>query len=456
MFVRRRYYFWLVKAYIKKWKKSILLSLLLGIAFFFALFAFLTIYVKPYILDKSTESIGYKGAYEISSLPQEVIENISYGLTRVEEDGSITPAAAQKWEIKDGGKRYVFTLKQGQFFHNNEELTAENIPLNFENIEKRIIDKYTVEYVLENPYSPFLTSVSQPILLDDLSGLGEFQLSDIELNAGFVKTLVLEKKSNRPQTKIINFYPTEEALKTAYSLGEVDVAHHINNTSFKNTNMNDWQNTQTEEKVNYTELVTIFYNNRNDILSNKNVRLALNIALPEDFESGQRADTPIPPTSIYYEPNPNYIVGDFEIAKELLQDASVEEGQSFELVTTQEFEQVAKSVQENWKKIGIDAKLTIVRNPPDTYQILLYKFKVPKDPDQYTLWHSDQINNIVGYKNLRVDKILEDGRIEINIEERKNLYKDFQKFLTDDAPASFLYYPKNFTVKRSKTSLLPW
>lgn len=62
---------------------------------------------------------------------------------------------------------------------------------------------------------------------------------------------------------------------------------------------------------------------------------------------------------------------------------------------------------------------------------------MPKDPDQYILWHSDQVNNIVRYKNLRIDKLLEDGRSVTNINERKEIYSDFQKYLMDDLPASF-------------------
>jgi peptide/nickel transport system substrate-binding protein len=66
------------------------------------------------------------------------------------------------------------------------------------------------------------------------------------------------------------------------------------------------------------------------------------------------------------------------------------------------------------------------------------------------LWHSSQIqiNNISKNKNVRIDKLLEDGRKTNDLEERKKIYADFQKYLLEDPPAAFLYFPYEFTVAR--------
>ena len=76
------------------------------------------------------------------------------------------------------------------------------------------------------------------------------------------------------------------------------------------------------------------------------------------------------------------------------------------------------------------------------------------DPDQYTLWHSGQMNNITNYKNLRIDKLLEDGRQTVDIQSRIKIYADFQKYLLDDAPATFLYFPDIYTVTRNSAAQL--
>jgi peptide/nickel transport system substrate-binding protein len=85
---------------------------------------------------------------------------------------------------------------------------------------------------------------------------------------------------------------------------------------------------------------------------------------------------------------------------------------------------------------------------PTTFQLFLGDFTVPKDPDQYVLWHSDQVDNITHYKSLRIDKLLEDGRKTVNVSDRQQIYNDFQKYLVDDAPAAFLYFPYEYTITR--------
>jgi DNA segregation ATPase FtsK/SpoIIIE-like protein len=62
--------------------------------------------------------------------------------------------------------------------------------------------------------------------------------------------------------------------------------------------------------------------------------------------------------------------------------------------------------------------------------------------------NSKQANNITGYENKRIDKLLEDGRKTISQTERKKIYDDLQKYLLADAPAAFLYFPYEYTVTR--------
>ena len=116
--------------------------------------------------------------------------------------------------------------------------------------------------------------------------------------------------------------------------------------------------------------------------------------------------------------------------------------------TLRQYKTAADAIAKTWKGLGIDTKIEEVDTLPDTYQVFLGDFSIPKDPDQYTLWHSAQQNNITRYKNLRIDKLLEDGRKTSDINERKSLYDDFQKYLMDDAPAAFLYFPMQYDVKR--------
>jgi ABC-type transport system substrate-binding protein len=448
MAIRKRYYFWLFKAYIKRWRKTIATSVILGIIISIAGIAFLNFYIKPSI-DNKIVKVGMFGIYSTETLPPRVLQDVSYGLTNIRETGEIVPAAATRWEIKNEGKEYTFYLKKGQIFHNGEELTAHNLPLTFRDAQKKVIDDYTVSYTLSAPYAPFLTTVAKPIVLQDFSGLGVYKLQKIDLNAGFIKSLTLQSKNDSAHKKIITFYPTQAGLKTAYMLGEVDLLNGATTLSIDDKDLQTWTQTSIEPDINYSELVTLFYNNTDANLSDKKLRQALNYALPEKFAQGERAYSPIPPQSMYHSQIPTYAISDIEIAKEVLSTSSIELEKPLEITTTPELESTAKQIASEWKKLGIETKITVSETVPRSFQVLLYRYKIPADPDQYTLWHSDQINNIGKYKNLRIDNLLEKGRVETDPQERVTIYADFQKYLLDDVPASFLYFPIEYTVKRT-------
>jgi ABC-type transport system substrate-binding protein len=116
----------------------------------------------------------------------------------------------------------------------------------------------------------------------------------------------------------------------------------------------------------------------------------------------------------------------------------------------------------DWKKIGVNAVVRVENGNPQNFQALLAPEFIPQDPDQYLLWHSTQDKtNISHYKSDRIDKDLEDGRKATDPKFRKEKYLDFQKVLLDDAPATFLYFPKTNVLYLRKTkgllySVLPY
>ncbi len=445
--IRKRYYIWLIKAYVRRWYKTIVTSVVLGgVAFFVSAFV-LSFYLLP-LIQKKVQKIGYFGIYTSDKIPIEILGDVSYGLTSVDDNGKINPGAAYRWQIKNDGRQYTFFIKKGQYFHDNKELTAKSLNFNFKEAKEKIIDDYTISFTLKEAYAPFLSSVSKPILSKNFSGLGNYKIKKIELNGGFVKSITLQNKKNSSYKKIIIFYPTQEVLKSAFMLGEVDIAQNLNSHKLNMTDFASWHNTKITKKTNYGELVSIFYNNSDKNLSNKKIRQALNYALPQVFEEGERAYSPIKPTSIYFSKTPNYGISNMEIAKSLIAGDRDIKKTTFEISVLEGYDHVAKLVASQWEKIGIKVKTKNVNELPRNFQILIYPISLPADPDQYTLWHSSQINNISKYKNLRIDKLLEDGRSTTDIEKRVAIYSDFQKYLIDDVPASFLYFPYQYTLIR--------
>lgn len=429
-------------------RRTIISSVVLGILVFFAFIGLLNYYFRPLIF-KTTESVGYAGTYTIPTLPKELLSEVSFGLTSVDDKGQIKVAAAESYTIKDE-KIYTFKLKKGIKFHDGKELTSQNVNLNFADVTSKPIDKYTISYTLKNPYSPFVVSVAGPIFGKNLTGIGKMKIDDVDVNGGFVRTLTLSNTTSKDKKKKIYFYPTQKALKIAFMLGEVSGIYGVNSTKVNGTDLSKWKKVKTKSYTNYTSLVALFYNSNDPILDNKKIRQALNYSLPENLPFGERAFGPIPPNSIYFSQPPTYKISDLELSKTLLSTVKDPIKDPIVISTTEEYEAVAQEVSAAWKKLGILSKTKIVQGIPSDFQVFIYEIRLPEDPDQYVLWHSDQVNNITHYKNLRIDKLLEDGRSISDVEKRKKIYADFQKYLTDDVPASFFYFPREYNLTKTK------
>ena len=113
----------------------------------------------------------------------------------------------------------------------------------------------------------------------------------------------------------------------------------------------------------------------------------------------------------------------------------------------------ANLVKQAWEKIGVKVNLKIVEPnkisreiiKPRNYQALLYGIIVGSNPDPYPFWHSSQIQdpglNLTGLANRNADKLLEDARASSDDKIKQQNYLAFQKIITEEIPAIFLYNP---------------
>ena len=453
MAINKRLIFWLVKAYIKKSGKTFLLFFILGLLLFTG-FVFASQYYTQIFPFTNKQTIGMVGAYTQETLPTEIVRKISSGLTSLQEDGMVKPQLAESWEIQDSGKTYIFKLKKNQYFYNGKEITSDTINHNFSDVKTERPDKYTIIYRLNDAYSPFLVTATRPIFEGGNSGIGEYRIEKVERNGNFIQSLTIASIKNRQDMLTYSFYPTEEALKLAYLMGEVSVARGIKDITYSKHTFDTFPNTAIDKRADFTKLVTLFYNTSDSLISDKKLRLALSYALPDTFQDGIRSYLPYAPKSVYYNETLENRNLDYTHAKLLLlsSEGASESGElkqkEVTIKTLPKYKRAAHSIAESWQNIGVNTKIEEVDSVPNEYQIFLGDFTIPKDPDQYTLWHSNQKNNITRYKNLRIDKLLEDGRKTVDLIERKRLYDDFQKYLIEDTPASFLYFPTDYTITR--------
>lgn len=457
--IRRRLIIWLIKAYIKKMGKTILIYFAVGLLGFFVLYLSFK-YILPRYPSYNKETIGIVGAYAIDDLPIDILYKISKGLTSVAQDGSAKPDLAEKWEVKDNGKTYIFYLKRNIYFSDKKQLTSDLIRYDFSDVTVSRPDKYKIVFKLKETYSPFLITVSRPIFKKGFIGVGYYKIKNINLNGNYVESIKLISRDNK-KSLIYEFYPTVTSSKTAFVLSDLSKIVDLPDVNFKKNSFYDFKNAHVDKKVNYKKLATLFYNTQDKNLSSKSLREALYYTIPNRFEGGQRNVGSFSPFSFAAQEGLTVYQQDISHAKLSLEkffreaesslakkNASSSAKISLNLDVLPQYKKTAETLAKIWNKLGIETKLQIVDKVPSNFQVFLGEFTLSQDPDQYTLWHSDQANNISRYSNLRIDKLLEDGRQTVDIGERKKIYADFQKYFLSDPPASFLFFPYSYDVTR--------
>jgi len=438
-FFKKIYFsFILILAFFKKHQNLLFLGFILG---FLSFLIFPRIY-KTFFLQE-VEKIGYVGKFNYDKFPLEIQEKISMGLTSISSDGHISSQLADSWEINKEGKEYIFTLKDGFFWQDGKPLKAQDINYNFSDVATTVLDEKRIKFELKEPFSPFLSVVSQPIFKKGLMGVGEYKISKIKRSGKIIHQVYLVSKKERKKI-IFKFYPNEEALKIAFKLGEIDTIKEITHLN----ELSSWPGIKITPEVKYNRFVAIFFNTLNPKFSEKSVRQALAYAIQKKWP--YRALTPINPYSWAYNPNVKPYNFDLENAKKLLEKTknNNQKIKEIELSTIPSLIYVAEEIKNDWEKLGIICKIKIINNLNESFEVILATQEIPIDPDQYIFWHSTQELNITKYKSPKIDKLLEEGRKTFEEEKRKEIYQDFQKSLVEEVPAIFLFHPSVYTISK--------
>lgn len=417
-----------------------------------------------------------------------------------------------KWE--DGkplnAQDVLFTIKLIQ----NSQFSSP-LYQSWQGVSVSIEKNNIIVFKLSTAYPPFLENTTIGILprhiwtnitmqnfaLTDLNlqpiGSGPFKVKIFTKdNSGLISSYTLERNENYYGKKpylnkiILKFYPTEKDAIKAYNSRAVDGISFISSTNLELLKNLD---SLKLHKLMMPRSFAIFFNQENnELLKSKKIRQALNYVTnkKELIEKilkgfGQTVDTPIPPNlTKYYNKNTNNLSYNIDKAREILKEEGwknldnngilekvTKENTnpiklSFKLVTAnqEELKLVSEAIKKQWKQAGILLNITTVDLGdlqqdyirPRAYEMLLFGTILNAIPDPYPFWHSSQINNsglnLAKYQNKNVDKLLEDTRRLTSEARRIEKYKKFQKLVTDDVPAIFLYdptylYPVNKAIK---------
>lgn len=394
------------------------------------------------------ENIGIEGIYTIKNIPEEIINQISYGLTiNSENDKPIISPIVSSLVIENDNKDYIFTLKDNIFWHNGKKLISNDIDYSsISGIKVIPLNENKIKISLEKEFSPVLSVLSKPLFKKNTIGLGLYKIKNYTLQEGYLKTLNLVPTKDNLFKVTYHFYQNENDLINAYKLGDVN---EIKITSLPEE-LSKWNKSKISQEIETNKKYSaIFFNTKK--INSKQLRQALAYATPKPKDNNERCLGPISPNSWAYNPEVKPYEYNINRAKELFETNKID---SINLtVGDRRLLSMAEDIKNHWESIlGLKTNISVENQiNTENFDAILTYASIPHDPDQYLFWHSTQTkSNLTKIDNSRIDKLLEEGRFVIDPLERKTIYQDFQRFLLEESPAIFLSYPNTYTITRVK------
>jgi peptide/nickel transport system substrate-binding protein len=182
---------------------------------------------------------------------------------------------------------------------------------------------------------------------------------------------------------------------------------------------------------------------------------------------GTVSDGPTPPGLWWFDEKVRSYEYDPAKARALLAEAGYPNGFEFTLSTPQVaiFQQINQLVQEQLAAANIRVKLDPVAQG-EWYSRLVKRvtnfsptrWTQRADPDGllYILFHSKGFANTTGYKNDKVDSLLEQARSTFDTDTRKKLYADAQQIIVQDLPMLPLFNSVEYGALRSNVQGFEW
>jgi ABC-type transport system substrate-binding protein len=402
----------------------------------------------------SVESIseGVIGTYEEKDIPNVVTTILSEPLVGVDSRGLPKPGLAVKWESNKEATQYTLTLRDSLVWTDGTKVVASDLDISIPETQLTVVNEKTITFKLNEPFSPFLSLLNRPVFKKNtLMGVGPYYISQVKKEKNYVKKLILRSVNKELPQVVVRFYANEKLARSALALGEIQAILGVTEPDY----FKSQQVLSSLSKVSYTQLVTVLYNVKDPFVSDESLRVGLSYAAPK-IKNEVEATSPLSPNNWAFNNEVRDYLSSPDKAAPYFKKVQNLKDNTVTLTAIPSLKSVGERIVEAWNKAGVKANLRIEAGIPQNFQALLITENIPTDPDQYALWHSTQTKtNITKFSSPRVDKDLEDGRKVSDMETRKQRYQDFQKVLLDQAPATFLYFPKYNVIflKKSEETL---
>jgi len=410
-------------------------------------------------------------------------------LVDYDQELNIVPGIAESYNFPDE-KTFKFTLREGVFFHNGREVTADDVKFSVDRIldpatgspmrikfeavnSVEVIDKYNGIFHLKYSYAPLLDKLTRlPIVAKETVstlktapiGCGPFKFKEWKKDQR-IELVKFDKywQKGYPKVDRIVFHPLSEynSARSAFLAKDLDILLWT-----KNTDVPSMEKIKDVKVVGQLNLgfYYVMANFNKPPFDNLKVRQAIKYALKRkpmlDSALGGYGDTaciPIDKKSVYYDASFEY-KEDIEKAKQLLKEAGFPDGFESEIIAPQTPVEgpLGEIVQSQLKDIGINLKLTKLEVP--TYIDMVWARKdfflmvcgdtAAGDPDQllYGYFKTDGPNNLGSYSNSKVDELLLKGRSTYDIAQRKSAYTEAIKIIQDEVPIIYLVQEMRFAT----------
>ena len=406
----------------------------------------------------------------------------------------LEPQLATEWKRIDN-KTMQFKLRQNVKFHNGEEFDAETVKFSIHRMldpntgapllstygqidRVDVVDKYTINVVTKSPdpvilprLAGFHTIIVPPKYFstaskEDLAtkpiGTGPYKFVSWAKDQDFVMEANAAYWGGAPKIKrvIVRGIPETSTRVSALLAGDVDIIPAVPPDDIDRINRSGKARIVT---LRGNRIVFFALDCRSKPFDNKLVRQAINYGANMDNiiktvlkGNGTRVATLLNPWYAGYEDEVKPFPYDPEKAKALLAQAGYPRGVEFTFFGTQgrvpKDKEVIEAIVGELAKIGMKGNLKWLDWGTSTTQANAGKldgvwfrswgnWMHDADNSLFTNCHSSAIYAKVwqGYKNEKLDKILEEARATLDAAKRGKLYTEAQKILQDDCPNLYAY-----------------
>ena len=421
-----------------------------------------------------------------SSIGEITLYNIYETLTKINQDGSVSPLLAESWEVSPDLKTYTFKLRRGVQFHNGEPFNAHTVKFAFDraaaekstNKDKRtfaalstqVVDEYTV-VLLNKEVDPdflFLMGQATAIITEPKSadtnatkpvGTGPYVLAGWNKGASItLSQYPAHRQAAAIKLKRATFkFISDPAAQTAALLsGDLDVFVRVpayrSLAQFK-------ANPRFQVIVSGSRAKTILaMNNARKPLDDVRVRRAISAAVDRKAVIEGAVDGFGVPIGSHYVPGaPGYVdttgVNPFNIdkAKALLKEAGVTT--PLELTLTLPPPPYARQggevIAAQLAKIGINAKIQNVEWAQwlsGTFGNKNYDLTIVSHVEPFDLGNYAKADYYWGYQSAKFNDLYSRIKTAPRPADRAKLLGDAQRMLADDAANVFLFQPQWITI----------